>query len=74
VSRKPNANRTARVYLRPSAAVATYLDEIASVGIFGKTRAEVAERLIGSGIAQFLKDGLMAEARRPRNGASRRKR
>lgn len=57
--RGPNANETARVYIRPSGEVAAYLDQLAKIGIHGKTRSEVAKTLIGNEIERLIRERVL---------------
>lgn len=59
MSRKPNAHRTSRVVVSPSAEVVTYLEELARIGIHGKTTAEVAKTLIGYEIERLIREGVI---------------
>lgn len=57
--RKPNVNRTTRISVSPSAEVVTYLEELARIGIHGKTPAEVAKTLIGYEIERLVREGVV---------------
>jgi hypothetical protein len=57
--RKPNKHNTTEILIRPSSEVASYLDELAAIGIQGKTRAEVAKTLIGSEIERLIREGIL---------------
>lgn len=57
--KKKNATATTRITINTSSEIAAYLDDLVGVGIQGKTRAEVAERLVSAAIQQLLKDGLL---------------
>jgi hypothetical protein len=57
--RKPNANKTTRLTVSLSSEVVAYLDELARIGIHGKTASEVAKTLIGNGIERLVKDGIV---------------
>lgn len=57
--KKPNPVESARVFIRPSKEVAAYLDELALLGIHGKTRSEVATALVGRGIERLIREGFL---------------
>jgi phage replication-related protein YjqB (UPF0714/DUF867 family) len=57
--RKPNKHETTEILIRPSTEIASYLDNLAAIGIHGKTRAEVAKTLVGSGIERLIREGIL---------------
>ena len=57
--RKPNENKAGRVFISPSAEVVRYLEELAKIGIHGKTAAEVAKTLIGYEIERLVREGIL---------------
>lgn len=57
--RSPNENETSRISIRPSAEVGAYLDELAVIGIHGKTRSEVAKTLLGNEIERLVREGVL---------------
>jgi len=59
VARDPNENGTARVDIRPSEEIAAYLDQLATMGIHGKTRSEVARTLVGYEIERLIREGIL---------------
>jgi hypothetical protein len=59
MAKQKNAIVTARVTINTSAEIAAYLDDLVGIGIQGKTRAEVAERLVSTAVQQLIKDGLL---------------
>ena len=59
MARKKNRVETVEVRIRTTSQVASYLDGLAATGLFGKTRAEAAERLITRGIEAALQQGLV---------------
>lgn len=59
MSKQKNVIATARITINTSSEIADYLDDLVQIGIQGKTRAEVAERLISSSVQQLIKDGLL---------------
>ena len=69
MAREPNKNESARVYIRPSAANAGYLEELARLGVHGTTPAEVAKTLVGYEIERLIREGIL-----DKGGPRRRKR
>lgn len=59
MGKQKNATATARITINTSTEMAAYLDDLVSIGIQGKTRAEVAERLVSAAVQQLIKDGLL---------------
>lgn len=59
MGKQKNLTATTRVTINTSAEVAAYLDDLVGIGIQGKTRAEVAERLVSGAVQQLIKDGLL---------------
>lgn len=57
--KQKNTTATARITINTSSEIASYLDDLVVIGIHGKTRAEVAERLVSTAIQQLIKDGLL---------------
>ena len=49
----------ARVHVRMSVEVVKYLDQLAAIGIHGKTRAEVAKTLIGNEVERLVREGIL---------------
>ena len=48
-----------RINVRASEEVVAYLDELAQIGIHGKTRTEVAKTLISVGVERLIRDGFL---------------
>jgi hypothetical protein len=59
MARGPNENGTVRIDIRTSEENGAYLDQLASLGIHGKTRSEVAKTLLGYEIERLVRDGLL---------------
>lgn len=59
MGKQKNATATARITSNTSTEIAAYLDDLTGIGIHGKTRAEVAERLVSASVQQLIKDGLL---------------
>lgn len=57
--RHPNNYRTILIKISTTPAVGTYLETLVSVGLFGKTVPEVAERLVARGVEALMKDGII---------------
>ena len=68
MARERNKNESARLYIRPSAAVVSYLEELARLGVHGTTPSEVAKTLVGNEIERLMRDGVLDRQgrRRPR--------
>ena len=50
---------TERIYIRLSAQNASYLQELANLGIHGVTPAEVAKHFVQSGIERMVREGFV---------------
>jgi hypothetical protein len=48
--------KTSRIYISPSVELAGYLNELARIGIHGKTKSEVANALISREIERLVKE------------------
>lgn len=59
MAKQKNTTATVRITINTSSEIAAYLDDLVEIGIQGKTRAEVAERLVSSAVQQLIKDGLL---------------
>lgn len=57
--RKPNKNKAGRVFVSTSAEVVSYLEELAKIGIHGKTPPEVAKTLIGYEIERLIRENIL---------------
>jgi hypothetical protein len=63
--RRPNKTQTADIHVTASKEVEAYLEELAGIGIHGKTPSEVAKFLIGYGIERLIREGII-KLRRPK--------
>jgi hypothetical protein len=59
MGRPKNRHKTSRIYISPSAELAGYLNELARIGIHGKTKSEVANALISREIERLIKEGIL---------------
>jgi hypothetical protein len=59
VPRKANGVDSERVYIRPSAEVGAYLDELARLGFYGATRSEVAKTLVYREVERLIREGFI---------------
>ena len=57
MARKPNPEKSFRITLNASEAVREYLAQLAALGIYGKTEAEVALTMLNRGIETMLDRG-----------------
>ncbi|MGH2359353.1 MAG: hypothetical protein ACRDGM_02270 [bacterium] len=57
--RKPNESKTTDIHVTASYEVASYLKELAKIGVHGKTPSEVAKFLIGTEIERLLREGIL---------------
>ncbi|MFW2371866.1 MAG: hypothetical protein ACN4GM_01995 [Gammaproteobacteria bacterium] len=48
-----------RINIRSTSEVCAFLDQIIDIGIYGKTRSEVAKSLIAIEIERFIREGLI---------------
>ena len=48
-----------RINIRSSDEIVGYLDDLAEIGIHGKTRTEVAKALIATQIERLIREGLL---------------
>lgn len=48
-----------RIYITPSAEIMAYLDELAEIGIHGKTRSEVAKTFVGTEVERMIREGII---------------
>jgi hypothetical protein len=51
--------KTSRIYISPSVELAGYLNELARIGIHGKTKSEVANALISREIERLVKEEIL---------------
>ena len=70
MARTPNANDSSRLYLRPSSEVEAYLEELARIGIHGKTKSEVAKTLVGNAVVELINSGFLEKRRARRRKPS----
>ena len=59
MARVPNGTGTAKISISTSTEVAAYLDDLAAVGIHGKTRSEVAKTLVGYEIERLVRERIL---------------
>jgi len=57
-----------RCDIRPSAEQAAYLDDLARVGLYGKTRTEVARYLVVQGLERLVQAGILTLRLPPKRG------
>ena len=57
--RPPNGDDGIRCDLRPSADQAGYLDDLVKLGLYGKTRTEVARYLVVQGLERLVQAGIL---------------
>jgi len=57
--RRANENKTGRIFVSTSAEVLRYLEELAKIGIHGKTASEVAKTLIGYEVERLVREGVI---------------
>lgn len=62
--RRKNRFPSAPLRISTTPQVERYLDELIDTGLFGKTRAEVAERLISNGMKDLIREGIIKKLRR----------
>lgn len=59
MARPLNKVETTRVTFSPSAEVVAYLDELARLGIHGKTRADVVNTMVVREVERLIKEGFL---------------
>lgn len=67
MARKPNRTITVQITISTTEAIEQHLEDLVAGGLFGKTTAEAAERLVARGIESLLREGTLsrrAERRR----------
>jgi hypothetical protein len=69
--RPPNGDDGIRCDLRPSADQAAYLDDLVKVGLYGKTRTEVARYLVVQGLERLVQAGILKIRQAPRQPVER---
>jgi hypothetical protein len=57
--RKKNQSPTTKFKISTTPQLAAYLETMVNLGIWGKTRSEVGERLIGAQIERLIHEGLL---------------
>ena len=53
-----------RVNIRTSPEIIGFLDQLAEIGIHGKTRSEVAKTLISNEVERLIREGMISLPRR----------
>ena len=53
-----------RVNIRTSPEIVGFLDQLAEIGIHGKTRSEVAKTLISNEVERLIREGMISLPRR----------
>ena len=61
VGRKPNKGDTVRLTFSTAPRIQRYIDAVVSTELYGRTRSDVIDRLIGDGIRQLIRDGVIAQ-------------
>jgi hypothetical protein len=64
VAREVNGTDSVRIYIRTSAEIAAYLEELVRIGVHGKTPSEVAKTLVGYEVERLIRERFL-ELRRP---------
>lgn len=57
--RPSNGNDGVRCDIRPSAEQASYLDDLVRLGLYGRTRTEVARFLLVQGLERLVSAGIL---------------
>ncbi len=70
MARPLNKVDTIPITIATTPGIAQYLDDLVTGGLYGKGRAEAAERLVARGIEALLRDGTLAR-RKMSNGRKR---
>jgi hypothetical protein len=65
MGRPKNRHKTSRIYISSSAELAGYLNELARIGIHGKTKSEVANALISREIERLVREGILKLREKP---------
>ncbi len=63
--RPTNGDDGVRCDIRPSSDQATYLDDLVRIGLYGKTRTEVARYLVVQGLERLVQAGILPLRRPP---------
>jgi len=58
--RPANGEDSVRCDIRPSSDQAAYLDDLVQVGLYGKTRTEVARYLVVQGLERLVQAGTLS--------------
>ena len=66
MARGPNSVETVMIHLSTTPMVHDYLEELVSSGLYGKSPAEAAERLVGRGIENLIREGALQRSGRGR--------
>jgi hypothetical protein len=56
MARRPNGVSTVTITISTTEGIEQYLDDLVAGGLFGKNRAEVAERLVARGVENLLRE------------------
>jgi hypothetical protein len=59
MARQKNQVETTRVTFSPSAEIVAYLDDLVTLGIHGKGRAEVVNNMVIREIERLIRDGFL---------------
>lgn len=59
MSRQANHIETEEIKIRTTPVVARYLERLVATGLYGKTRAEAAERLVSGALERLIMDGTL---------------
>lgn len=57
--RPTNGDEGVRCDIRPSSEQASYLDDLVRIGLYGKTRTEVARYLLVQGLERLVQGGIL---------------
>ncbi len=70
MTRKRNSIETVQTRISTTPVVLEYLDGLVDSGLYGKTPAEAAERLIARGIEEIVKEGTILSPRKRKDKQS----
>ena len=59
------SNDGVRIYIRPSPEVVGYLEELARIGVHGKTKSEVARTFVANEVERMIREGFVKLRRLP---------
>lgn len=57
--RPSNGDEGVRCDIRPSSEQASYLDDLVRIGLYGRTRTEVARYLLVQGLERLVQSGIL---------------